>query len=103
MELGTFTSRGFSNLLAAAPIDEDAKRSLILSLVHDLNNLYAADLCKDPVVDRYLDEDVFYNDQEKKLQLILIGASHLNRVADLLDRDKWSVNNLCRPGLRISE
>jgi hypothetical protein len=101
--LGTFTTAGFSNLVAAAPIDKEAERSLILSLVHDLNNLYATDLCEDPVVNRYLDEDKFYNDIYKKQQLILIGTSHLNRVTDRLDCDKWAVNNLCRPGFCITE
>jgi hypothetical protein len=31
-ELGTFTSGGFSNLTAAAPLNEESERSLVLSL-----------------------------------------------------------------------
>ncbi len=52
---------------------------------------------------RFLEEDVFYHEQEKKQSVILISASHLNRVAERLDESRWTVHNLCRPGFRISE
>jgi hypothetical protein len=89
--------------VTAAPIDEETERPLILSLVHDLNNLFSTDLCEDTVVDRYLDEDVFYSNQEKKQSLILIGASHLNHVAEKLVNSRWTVYNLYRPGFHITK
>jgi hypothetical protein len=88
--------------MAAAPLDEETERSLILSLVHELNNLFSTDLCEDPVIDRFLDEDVFYQEQGKKPSVILVGASHLNRIVERLDDSKWIVHNLCRPD-RITE
>ncbi len=89
--------------MAAAPLDEETERSLILSLVHELNNLFSTDLCEDPMIDRFLDEDVFYQEQGKKPSVILVGASHLNRIAERLDDSMWIVHNLCRPGFRITE
>jgi hypothetical protein len=47
-------------------LDEETERSLILSLVQELNTLFSTDLCEDPVIDRFLEEDVFYHEQEKK-------------------------------------
>ncbi len=37
LEMSTYASRGFSNLTAAAPLNEENERSLVLSLIHDLN------------------------------------------------------------------
>jgi hypothetical protein len=51
------------------------------------------------VIDRFLDE-VFLREKSKRQYLILIGASHLNHVADQLDLDKWELVNLCKPGFR---
>jgi hypothetical protein len=82
---------------------EDTERSLILSLVHDLSELFASGLSESPVVDRYLDEDVFGEAAGRKPTLILIGASHLLRVSAHLDFDRWEVINLCKPGFRITE
>jgi hypothetical protein len=83
LEMGTFTSEGFSNLKAAAPMDEETEKSLIMSLIYDLNELYSSDLCLDPIVDRYVDNEVF--EDCSKQTLILIGASHLNRIADRIE------------------
>jgi hypothetical protein len=101
LELGTFTSEGFSNLKEAAPLDEETEKSLITSLTYDLNELYSSDLCMEPIVDRYLDSEVF--DDCRKQTVILIGASHLNRIADRIETEKWEVVNLCSPGFRITE
>jgi hypothetical protein len=78
------------------------ERSLILSLVHDLNELFATGLSESPVVDRYLDEEVFGEDGGHKPPLILIGASHLQRVSAHLESERWEIFNLCKPGFRIS-
>ncbi len=65
--------------------------------------MYSTGLSEDPIIDRYMEDDVFIDDNAPKENIILIGASHLNRVADRLNNDKWNVINLCKPGLRISD
>jgi hypothetical protein len=54
------------------------------------------------VIDRFLDKEVFLREKSKRQYLILIGASHLNHVADQLDLDKWELVNLCKSRFRIS-
>jgi hypothetical protein len=103
LELGTFTSGGFSNLMAAAPLDEDSERAIVVSLLQELNEMYHTGLSEEPVIDRYMEDDVFTDDNAAKDNVILIGASHLNRVADRLNSDRWKVINLCKPGLRITD
>jgi hypothetical protein len=39
LEMGTFTSGGFSNLMAAAPLNEEDEHELILSLIGDQRSL----------------------------------------------------------------
>jgi hypothetical protein len=34
LEMGKYTSRGFNNLMAAAPLDEETERSIVHSLIH---------------------------------------------------------------------
>jgi hypothetical protein len=51
LEMGTFTSREFSNLTAAAPLNEENEHELVLSLIGDLNDLHATRLCLEPIVD----------------------------------------------------
>jgi hypothetical protein len=103
LEMGTFTSGGFSNLMAAAPLDEDSERAIVLSLLCELNKMYSTGLSEDPIIDRFMEDDVFVYDNGSKENIILIGASHLNRVAERLNSDKWNVINLCKPGLCISD
>jgi hypothetical protein len=55
----------------------------------------------EPIVDRYMESEVF--EDCSKQTLLLIGASHLNRIADRIDMDKWEVINLCSPGFRITD
>jgi hypothetical protein len=50
-----------------------------------------------------MEDDVFSSDTVTKQPLILIGASHLSRVAGLLDTEKWEIFDLTRPGFRITE
>jgi hypothetical protein len=50
-----------------------------------------------------MEDDVFSSDTETKQPLILIGASHLARVARLLDTEKWEIFDLTRPGFCINE
>jgi hypothetical protein len=102
LEVGTYTSGGFSNLTAAAPLNEESERSLVLSLIHDLNEIYATGLCEQPVVDRYMEDDVFLTDDVPKHRLFLLGSSHLNRIAEHVDPDKYDIINLCKPGFRIT-
>ncbi len=103
LEMATFTSGGFSNLMAAAPLDEESERSIVLALLHELYEMYSTELSEDPIIDRYMKDDVFKDEDGSKEDIILIGASHLNQVADRLDSDKWNVINLCKPGFRISD
>ncbi len=101
-ELGTYTSGGFSNLTAAAPLNEESECSLVLSLIHDLNEIYATGLCEQPVIDRFMEGDVFVTDDQPKHRLLLLGSSHLKHIGEQLDQDKFDIVNLCKPGFRIS-
>jgi hypothetical protein len=101
--MGTFTSGGFSNLTAAAPLNEEDEHDLVLSLIRDLNDLYATGLCIEPIVDRFMEDEVFGPESEKKKQLLLIGSSHLRRTAVHLDTSKWEVIDLCSGGFRIND
>jgi hypothetical protein len=103
LELGTYSSGGFSNLTAAAPLNEENERSLVLSLIKDLNEIYAAGLCENPIVDRFLEDDVFQSDDQPRHKLLLLGSSHLKRIAGSLDTDKFEVIDLCKAGFRVSE
>jgi hypothetical protein len=101
--MGTFTSGGFSNLTAAAPLNEEDEHDLVLSLIRDLNDLYATGLCLEPVVDRFMEDEVFGPGPEQKNQLLLIGSSHLRRAAVHLDSSKWEIIDLCTGGFRIND
>jgi hypothetical protein len=50
-----------------------------------------------------LDDEVFDNDPVTKKQLLLIGSSHLRRIAEHLDNEKWNLHELCSGGFRISD
>jgi hypothetical protein len=103
MEMGTFTSGGFSNLEAATPWNEKTERTLVLSLIQDLNELFSSGLCTNPVIDRFMEDEVFGSDAASKQPLILIGVSHLNRIAGKLDTEKWEIFNLSRPRFQVSK
>jgi hypothetical protein len=103
LEMGTFTSVGFSNLEDVPPMNEETERTLVQCLVREINDLFSTGLCTNPVVDRFLDDDVFGSESPPKIPLILIGASHLNRMSEYFDDEKWEVHNLLRPGFRITE
>jgi hypothetical protein len=99
--MGTYSSGGFSNLTAAAPLNEENEHSLVLSLIQDLNEIYATGLCESPVVDRFLEDDVFLSEEQPRNRLIL-GSSHLKRIASTLDTNRFKVIDLCKPGFRIT-
>jgi hypothetical protein len=84
-------------------MDEETERTLMLSLVRDINDLFSSGLCTNPVVDRFLEDDVFGSEASSRQPLILIGASHLNQIAEYIDGDKWDVYNLSKPGFRVTE
>jgi hypothetical protein len=104
LEMGTYTCTGFSNLVTAAgPIEECDEREVIHCLIQELNELFALGLNEDPIVDRFLEDEVFYDASVEKKLLILIGASHLSNVADKLNTDQWEIINLCQRGFRVSD
>jgi hypothetical protein len=82
-------------------LNEESERSLVLSLIHDLNEIYATGLCEEPVIDRYMEDDVFGTDDQPKHRLILLGSSHLRRISEHLDQDRSDIVDLCEPGFRI--
>jgi hypothetical protein len=94
---------GFSNLTAAAPISEESEHELVLSLIRDLNDLFATGLSTEPIVDRFLDEEVFDTEPVIKKQLLLIGSSHLRRITEHLDTEKCELHDLSSGGFRISD
>jgi hypothetical protein len=71
-------------------------------LLEELNNLYPLNLCTDIICDRYLEEDVFDDSTMDRTDLVLIGASHLGRVARNILPDKWRLSDLTQPGWRIN-
>jgi hypothetical protein len=90
LEMGTFTSSGYSNLLTAAgPMEECDERALIQCLIQELNKLFALGLNEDPIVDRFMDNDLFEVAESSRKLLLLIGASHLSNIVSHLDTDKW--------------
>jgi hypothetical protein len=101
--MGTFTSGGFSNLMAAAPLCKENKHELVLSLIGDLNNLYATGISVEPIVDCFLDEELFETEPEHKKPLLLVGSSHPRCIAEQLDTSKWGIFDLCSGGFRITD
>jgi hypothetical protein len=91
LELGTCTSEDFSNLLTAAPLHEETERSLIHSLIHDLNELLHWPL-PGPGDRQIHGEEAFLNDKIQRQNL-----------GDQLKLDQWEVTNLCKPGFQISK
>jgi hypothetical protein len=58
MEKHTFIVAGFDNLKSAVePMSEEDKKSLLVLLIEELNDLFPVNLCTDIVCDRYLDND----------------------------------------------
>jgi hypothetical protein len=78
---------------------DDDEHELVLSLISDLNDRFSTGLSVEPIMDRFLDEEVFEPDAEPKKRLL---TSHLTRIAEQLDADKWEVINLCSGGFRIN-
>jgi hypothetical protein len=67
LEMGTYTSTSFSNLLTAAgPIEEGDERVVIHCLIQELNKLFALGLNEDPIIDRFLEDEVFYDAMVEK-------------------------------------
>ncbi len=60
-------------------------------------------MCENLVVDRFLEDDVFLREAQPGHRLILLGSSHLKRIAGSLDTDRFEVVDLCKPGFRITE
>jgi hypothetical protein len=103
LEKATFVTLGFNNLKTAVdPMSEDEEKSLLVLLLEELNNLYPLNLCTDVICDRFLEEDVFDDSAMDRTDLVLIGASHLGRVARNIHPDKWRLSDLTQPGWRIN-
>jgi hypothetical protein len=102
-EKTTFVTTGFDNLKTAVePISEDEEKTLLNLLIEELNNLYPVNLCMDIVCDRFLEEDVFDDSAMDRMDLVLIGGSHLGNVAKNINQEHWKITDLTRPGLRIN-
>jgi hypothetical protein len=99
----TFVTTGFDNLKTAVePITEEEEKTLLNLLIEELNNLYPVNLSMDIVCDRFLDEDVFDDSALDRTDLVLIGGSHLGKVAKSLNQELWKITDLTRPGVRIN-
>jgi hypothetical protein len=51
-------------------MNEETERTLILSLIQDLNELFSSGLCTNPVNDRFMEDDVFSSDTVTNQTLI---------------------------------
>ncbi len=104
LERCTYISTGFNHLKTAVdPISEDFEKYLLGCLIDELNNLFPVGLSTDFVCDRFADIEVFNEHSTDHTALVLIGASHLRRVANFVPEDNWRVVDLTTPGWRISD
>jgi hypothetical protein len=98
-----FVTTGFDNLKTTVePITEDEEKSLLVLLIEELNNLYPVNLCMDIVCDRFLEEEVFDDSAMDRTDLVLVGGSHLGKVAKSINHEQWKIADLTRPGFRIN-
>jgi hypothetical protein len=103
MDKATFITTGFDNLKTAVePISEDEEKNILNLLIEELNNLYPVSLCMDIVCDRFMEGDVFDDSTLDRTDLVLIGGSHLGKVAKNISPDVWKISDLTRPGFRIN-
>jgi hypothetical protein len=103
LEKATFVTIGFDNLKTAVdPISQDEEKALLDLMLEELNNLYPLNLCTEVICDRFLEEDVFDDSAMDRMDLVLISASHLARVAKNIHPDKWNISDLTQPGWRIN-
>jgi hypothetical protein len=99
----TFITTGFDNLKTVVePISEDEEKNLLNLLIEELNNLYPVSLCMDVVCDRFMEKDVFEDSAMDRMDLVLIGGSHLGNVAKNINPEHWKITDLTRPGFRIN-
>ncbi len=103
MDKATFITTGFDNLKSAVePSSEDEEKNILILLIEELNNLYPVSLCMDIVCDRFMEGDVFDDSTMDRMDLVLIGGSHLGNVAKNINPDVWKISDLTRPGFRIN-
>jgi hypothetical protein len=99
----SFLVFGFDNLKTAVePMSEEGEKALLVLLLEELNSLYPLNLCTDVICDRFMEEDVFEDSTQDRMDLVLIGASHLARTARCLNPETWNIFDLTQPGLRIN-
>jgi hypothetical protein len=102
-EKATFITTVFDNLKTAVePINEDEEKNLLNLLIEELNNLYPVSLCMDIVCDKFMEEDVFDDSAMDRMDLVLIGGSHLGNVAKNINPEHWKIADLTRSGFRIN-
>jgi hypothetical protein len=100
----SFVVSGFDNLKSAVdPIAEEDEKALLVLLLEELNTLYPVNLDTDIVCDRFMGDDVFDDKTTDRMDLVLIGASHLANIAKHLGNEKWKVTDLTKPGWRINK
>jgi hypothetical protein len=88
-ETGIFLSKGFENLSTATPpITVENERSLVFSLIAELNNMFALELCESPSVDRCLEANGEVFEEDLRPRVVLVGASHLRRLGKHLPDEK---------------
>jgi hypothetical protein len=103
-DTGIFTCSGFENLLTVAPpISSNMEQHIVLTMIQEINNMFLLELSSTVCFDRRFEaaDEVFEDDG--RTRVILVGASHLQRLSEHLDCEKWRIVDLTRPGWRITD
>jgi hypothetical protein len=97
MMIKTWTSTGWATLPnGAQPVTVEIETELVRSLISELNGFYNVGLCTDPIFDRHCE----HVSRVVKPPILMIGASHVIKEADILSDRGYQVTICGRPGWR---
>ncbi len=75
---------------------------LLLTLIRELNTLYHLNLVADFIRNRFMEDDVFSDNNMDCMGLLLSGASHLSHIAKHTKHVVWREYDLTIPSWRIT-
>ncbi len=79
-------------------MSEEDEKSILVLLLDELNSLYPLNLSTDMICDRFMEDDVFDEKTTDRMDLVLIGVSHLSNIKRHISQDYWKILDLTRPG-----
>jgi hypothetical protein len=96
----TWISEGWTNLPnGVQPFQKEQESEIVCSLISELNGLFNLDLCKEPGFDRLTDSEPV----AAKPRILMIGASHVVREAEILADRGYEVTLVSKPGWRATK